>query len=110
MVSNRQRLNMNNKQLAVLQLIAKDVMIEVLSLELKSVNRQLEEVTTMNEIKLSYRGKPDSVTIMDYSDCNNIRYCGTSFTWTSNPLVLDPFNSKHDAEEAAKKYFTGDKQ
>ena len=64
---------------------------------------------TMNEIKLSYRRKNNGgVIIMDYSDSDNIRYCGKSFNWSTDTNNIDEFNTMTEAENAAHKYFTGE--
>ena len=71
------------------------------------INLEVVSYSEDIDLDISYENYKNGIIIVDYTDKYNIRYCGKSFTWTSNPTVLDPFESKFAAEEAAYKYFCG---
>ena len=61
----------------------------------------------MIELDIGYENCENGIMIVDYSDEDNIRYCGKSFAWSYHFIIDDPFDSKYEAEDAAHKYFTG---
>lgn len=60
-----------------------------------------------NFIDLSYEPYAGGFMIADYSDSNNVRFCGRRFEWRKQPIISDPFETKEAAEDAARLHFTG---
>ena len=61
----------------------------------------------MKNIDLEYEPYGSGYMIADYSDPNRVRYCGSNFYWSGQPIIYDPFDSKGLAESEAYKHFTG---